>query len=360
MKILQVIGSLDMGGAEKLIVDLVPLLNNSNQQCDVLLFNGKKTPLYNRLKETSNVKLDSLGKSFYNPFFVLKLMKYFKKYDIIHVHLFPAQYYVVFAKILSFSKIPIIFTEHSTSNRRLNKKMLIPIERIIYSSYQKIICISNEVKLALIEKLPFISIDKYEVITNGINLKIIEQSNIYKRSQFNYLETDIILVMVAAFRHEKDHKTVFKALYKLPNKYKLILIGDGKDKERAKSEINDVGVKNRVTLLGNRSDVYSILKMCDIAILSSHWEGFGLAAAESMACGIPTIASNVNGLAQVVKDGGILFEKGNEKELFNEILKLENHNYYKIVSDKCKIKAKQYDIYNMVDKLNLLYKSILN
>lgn len=49
--------------------------------------------------------------------------------------------------------------------------------------------------------------------------------------------------------------------------------------------------------------------MADIAILSSHWEGFGLAAVEAMACGTPLIASNVDGLAQVVDSGGLLFEK---------------------------------------------------
>ncbi|MCH5719945.1 glycosyltransferase [Niabella hibiscisoli] len=79
--------------------------------------------------------------------------------------------------------------------------------------------------------------------------------------------------------------------------------------------------------MGQRGDVYQLIKMCDLAILSSHWEGFGLSAVEAMACGVPLIASNVSGLSQVVADGGLTFEKGNEKDLVkksNIFLKTKN------------------------------------
>uniref|UniRef100_A0AAU6WPA1 Glycosyltransferase n=3 Tax=Chryseobacterium TaxID=59732 RepID=A0AAU6WPA1_9FLAO len=99
--------------------------------------------------------------------------------------------------------------------------------------------------------------------------------------------------------------------------------------------------------------------MSDIAVLSSHWEGFGLAAVEAMACGLPTIASNVDGLAQIVNDAGILFEPGASKQLAEIILSLENTKAYNNTADKCLERSKEYDIMKMVNKHIGLYHSVM-
>ena len=99
--------------------------------------------------------------------------------------------------------------------------------------------------------------------------------------------------------------------------------------------------------------------MSDIAIMSSHWEGFGLAAAEAMACGIPTIASNVDGLSQVIENGGLLFEKGNVSELLDKVTLLENEEEYNNIKNKGLKKSDQYDINNMVRNIIKLYSDLI-
>ncbi|MGL6128692.1 glycosyltransferase, partial [Chryseobacterium artocarpi] len=154
---------------------------------------------------------------------------------------------------------------------------------------------------------------------------------------------------------QKDQDTLIKTLKELPEEYKLLLVGDGERRSILENLIKELNIKDRVTLLGVRSDVYSLLKMSDIAVLSSHWEGFGLAAAEAMACGIPVLASNVEGLAQVVENGGILFEKGNVEDLKTNILKLNDTLYYKEIVKSGIEKSQQYEIQTMVEKLLCLY-----
>ena len=162
--------------------------------------------------------------------------------------------------------------------------------------------------------------------------------------------------MVAGFREQKDHETVIRAIKLLPAEYKLLLVGDGVRRTTIEEYISSLQLNDRVKLLGVRTDVYSLIKMSDFSVLSSHWEGFGLAAAEAMACGVPTIASNVDGLSSVVENGGILFEKGNIDDLKNKILMLENDEVYKHYSKLGIEKAKQYDIKLMINKLQDLYK----
>lgn len=357
MKILQIIDSLGTGGAEKLLTDLVPILTQKGMTVDILLLNGENTPFYKELISSQTCRIFSLGSSFYNPFYIIKITPYLKKYDIIHVHLFPAQYYAVLAKLLTYTKCKLIFTEHSTGNKRMAKWYFKGIESFIYSKYDKVVGITQEVCDILNVKLN-IPKSKIVKIENGINVEKIANTLAYNRSSFNYSIDSKLLIMVAGFREQKDQDTVIRTLLELPQTYKLLLVGDGQRRHQLESLVNKLELGDRVNFLGVRSDVYSLIKMSDIAVLSSHWEGFGLAAAEAMACGIPVLASNVPGLAQVVEGGGMLFEKTDILDLAEKILKLENQQFYMQQVKKGLEKAQTYSINQMVDKTIELYNNI--
>ncbi|WP_291069321.1 MULTISPECIES: glycosyltransferase family 4 protein [unclassified Empedobacter] len=354
MRILQIIDSLAIGGAEKLIVETVPLLVAKGNQVDVVLLNGEKTHLYKELEALNCCTIFTLGTSYYNPIYILKLIPFFYKYDVVHVHLFPAQYFAAIARLFCFKKVKLFFTEHNTSNRRLENKKFRLIEKLIYACYDNVICITEEVKSVLKEKLN-LSNNKLLVIENGVNLNNVNTSIKYNRELFNYSVNDKILIMVAGFREQKDQDSVIKALKLLPEDYKLLLIGDGARRPILEDLVETLQLQDRVTFLGIRNDVYALMKMCDIAILSSHWEGFGLVAVEAMASGIPLIASDVNGLAQVVDGGGLLFEPSNVEDLISKILKLNDPFLYQQTINNCLEKSKKYDINLMVDELINLY-----
>ena len=92
--------------------------------------------------------------------------------------------------------------------------------------------------------------------------------------------------------------------------------------------------------------------------MSSHYEGFSLASVEAMASGKPLIATNVSVLDEIVGNAGILFEKGNGKDLASKINELLNNEiYYTEVVKKCKKRAEDFDINKTIDKLITLYKS---
>ena len=107
-------------------------------------------------------------------------------------------------------------------------------------------------------------------------------------------------------------------------------------------------------------DVPRLLKTSDIVILSSIHEGLSLSSIEGMAVGKPFIASNVPGLREVVQGIGLLFEKGNSKELANHIMKLLNdENYYNEIAHKCYKHAQNYDINKMVNSYIEIYKTLV-
>ena len=166
--------------------------------------------------------------------------------------------------------------------------------------------------------------------------------------------------MVAGFRTEKDQDTIIRSLkYLEKDKYELWLVGDGERRNELQSLVDSEGVGDSVIFWGIRTDVPEILKTSDIIIMSSHYEGFGLAAVEGMAAGKPIIASDVNGLSQVVDKAGIVFPKGDSKALASCITLISNNQQkYSEYSKKSVERSEVFDVSYKVNAYIEVYKKI--
>lgn len=368
MKILHVINNLGSGGAEKLIEDTLPLINQySDVKIELLILTGNNNVFDEKLKN-SGINIYNLeSMNIYNPINIFKIRKFLKNnsYDLIHIHLFPTFYWVTIANMLNFrNKIPLVMTEHSTYNRRRKYKFFKIFDKFIYNQIDKVISISKDTQLNLKKWLDINKDDnKFEIINNGINTKKFKNAKSYKKNDLlnGYSSGDILITMVGRFSEQKDQKTLIKATNHLPNEFNLILIGEGNLKSDCEKLVEDLKMNDRVHFLGFRKDVERIMKTSDIIVLSSNWEGFGLVAVEGMAAGKPLIASNVSGLRNIVKNAGLLFEPKNAKQLTKLIKNLsEDQKFYDKISEKCLNRAESYDLKNMIDKQIDLYKNLSN
>lgn len=346
MKILQVITSLRIGGAEKLVTDLSVMFRQEGHDVDVMIFDGIDTPLLTRLqKEGIRVIRYNKGGSVYNPLFILRLSRLIPKYDIVHTHNTSCQYFVAMAKHLcNCHNVKFITTEHNTTNNRRKIYGFKIIDKLMYKQYDNIISISDKASENLLDYIG--ESIKVETVYNGIRLesfilakKLINDSNLKKE------QNDFILCMVAGFRLQKDQDTLIKSLKLLPENVKLWLIGDGVRRCECELLANNLGVNDRVVFAGIRTDIPNILKSADVIIMSSHWEGLSLSSIEGMCVGKPFIASDVDGLHEIVDGYGLLFPHQNAEKLVELIMRLMNDNdFYQFVSEKCYNKACQYDI----------------
>jgi glycosyltransferase involved in cell wall biosynthesis len=139
----------------------------------------------------------------------------------------------------------------------------------------------------------------------------------------------------------------------------LILVGDGPLRPEIESLVKNIGIKDRVHFLGKRSDVPQIIKMADVYVQSSQWEGFGIAALEAMAGGLPVVASRVPGLSEVVGDAGLLFKPGDSFELASMLNRLLNDDICrKKIMEKCVSRAQLFGIENTVEGYVSIYYQI--
>ncbi|MGL5902074.1 MAG: glycosyltransferase, partial [Cetobacterium sp.] len=150
------------------------------------------------------------------------------------------------------------------------------------------------------------------------------------------------------------------AMEYLPLKYKLLLVGDGPKFSLISNMIETLKLQDRVKLLGNRKDVYSIYKTSDIVVLSSFFEGMPLSLMEGMACEKVCFGSKVPGITDLLYDERVLFERGNIKELSEKILNIEeNKMLINILKEKNRKKIIQFSIEKMLDKYLKEYSKLI-
>ncbi|MDE6311922.1 MAG: glycosyltransferase [Muribaculaceae bacterium] len=358
MKILHVITSLHTGGAERLMVDLLPRLKERGIAVDLLLFNGTRTPFREDI-EARGIKVIDFGQknNVYNPLNILRLRKYVSNYDIIHTHNYSPQIFTIFS--LFGKKTKLVTTEHSGSNRRRAHRWFAHIDRWMYNKYDRVICIADKTLNNIIDFIGKGN-DNMTVINNGI-----DTSRFINATPSDALETiapgSKKVIMVAGFRWEKDQDTLIASLEHLPDTFHLFLVGDGIRRNELEKVASDKRLSERIHFLGVRTDIPQLLRAADYIVMSSHFEGLSLSSVEGLCSGKPFLASDVDGLREITHGAGILFPHSDAQTLADIILNLENNpKQYNEVSQKCVDRGRQYDISTMTDKYIRCYQEILD
>ncbi len=359
MKILHVITSLQTGGAEKLMVDLLPRLHSTGFDAELLLFDGTDTP-FRRDIEAAGIKVYDLGVggSVYSPVRLLKLIPFLRKYDVVHTHNTAPQLFAALSHI--FIHTPLVTTEHGGSNRRRNWKWYRYIDLWMYNRYRNVICISQKAEDNLRQYLGHC---KANICTINNGVDIAKYANAAASLDLEAIAPESRkIIMVAGFRWEKDQDTLIKSLKYLPEKFHLFLVGDGIRRLELEALVkNESHLVGRVHFLGLRTDVPQLLHAADYIVMSSHFEGLSLSSVEGMSVDKPFLASDVDGLREVVKGAGILFPHGDSAQFAREILALETDTTrYYAVAEACRRRADNFDIFTMTRNYVELYKALFS
>lgn len=364
MKILHYINGLPSGGAEKLLTEILPLMKSKGHEVEILISNNwNGVEKYREILIESKIKIHNLNVSYYNPLQILSLIKLMKRerYNIIHAHLFPSQYWLALASFFKPRITGIVKTEHSVSNYRRKKIFFLIFEKLIYSRYTRIIAISDFVKAAMIDWLKIEK--KISVINNGVNLDFslngscsdpTDEKWIFKKDNYNIL-------MVGRFNgKEKDQNSLIKALPFLSERYHVYFAGEGSLKEQCAQLAKKIVVEKRVHFLGLRSDIRELMEKADLNVLSTNFEGLSGVALESMASGRPFIGSDVHGVKDVVPDKRFLFPAQDPQSLADKITEVvENEQLRQEMIRLSLTHVKKFDIKEMVNDYLKVYQEII-
>ena len=243
-------------------------------------------------------------KNIYSIDALLKTIQWFKRLnndDIVHVHLFPTLFYVAFAKAIIKNKVKIIYTEHSTKNKRRNNIFGQLLDAWIYRRYNMIIAISNGVRNQLIDHLLF-SRSEIKVVYNGI---LLENYSTKKKVVKNQNRATFKIATIGRLEKVKNHESILDAIKILVTKRKDFtyhIVGNGSLEKTLKRKVKDNFLDDYVVFEGFHRNIKEEIKNYDLVVAYSLWEGFGLSVVECMSMGVPVIISDVPGLNEVVPD----------------------------------------------------------
>ncbi len=174
-----------------------------------------------------------------------------------------------------------------------------------------------------------------------------------------------IVTHISNFRKVKRIPDVIKIFYKIQQKIpaKLMMVGDGPEKEKAEQLCQELGIEDKVIFFGNSNEIGKILSYSDLFLLPSETESFGLAALEAMAWSVPVISSNSGGLSEVNFDGlsGYLSNVGNVDDMANKALEiLKDNTTLNTFKANALSVAERFDIKNILPLYEALYYKAIN
>lgn len=194
------------------------------------------------------------------------------------------------------------------------KAMYTAIEKIAAPFCDKIICISDAEKQSALDK-KICREDKLQVIFNGVDIESYENGvrGVIKRKDLNIPEDAFVVGMVGRMSPQKAPDVFVKMAKQVkdevPNAH-FIIVGNGNQEDEIRKYAEDNGFSNSLHITGWVDNPMSYVELFDVACLLSRWEGFGLALPEYMMAGKPIVASRVDAIPNIIRNGenGLLVE----------------------------------------------------
>lgn len=317
MKIIQLITGLGMGGAEQSVTSLVDDLADENIEIKLIYFYGEKivTP------RNSKIQIEKVDIKKIFSFFphLISIVKSFKP-DIIHSHMFHANIVARLLKI-RFPSIAVINTAHSSNEGGIVRTLLYRSTNWLCDYFTNV---SNNAVATFIEK-GIASATKLHCVPNGVNTIRFQRATQVGhdiRQELAISLNQTVLLTVGSFREAKDYPTLLNAAELLKKNnvdFKWLIIGGGHQKEMIEQTIIDKNLNENIKLLGFIKNVEHYFNCADFLVVSSKWEGFGLAAAEAMACEKIVISTDCGGVTEVVGGIGFYSPVGDYKQLASNI-----------------------------------------
>lgn len=312
LRILVLIDSLLEGGAEKAAVELACALDR-DRFAPHLLVTRQSGPLQ-RLVDAAELPTTVLARTHrLSPDAYRTARALAAESDLIHAHKLGSA--VWGALLARRARVPLVVHDHNWSERPTWRKGML-LRAWVGPPAARFLCVSAPVAEAVAAQ--GIPRERVEVMPNGIALDT-ALPRAEARAELGLRASEFVVGIVARLRAEKAHEVMLEALAELRaagRPIRLCVVGSGERDEELRMLADRLGLDGAVVWAGERPDAARLVSAFDASVLCSAWEGLPLAALESLAAGVPLVASAVGGLPDLLADGaGVLVEPRRPAEL---------------------------------------------
>jgi glycosyltransferase involved in cell wall biosynthesis len=359
-----------IAGSEKYLLQVIPHLIKRGFDIEFLVLHASKPQIginefVEKIKEinltTYVIKRGVKG--------FLKMKSLIEKgnYDIVHTHLIHADFYAAQIKSLFGFKSQLYSTKHGYSEDYFGKYGFDNVEvRDLYyylSRFsEKYITKSFAVSYGLKELFEAKGISKQDSLT-VIHHAFPLEAEVYKTKQLAD-KKQMVICIVGRFTYLKGHDIALESCVILKEKaisFKLVFAGSGVLKQEIQNKVNSLGLNKEVEFIGYHSNPVALMNECDIVLVPSRAEGFGLVVLEAFASGTPVIVNDVPAINEIVlhEQSGLIFKRNDSKDLADKIEQLASNSvlYNKLSCNANKHLIEKYNFSDMIERLVNFYKA---
>ncbi|MFL5665460.1 MAG: glycosyltransferase family 4 protein [Ktedonobacteraceae bacterium] len=364
LRLLFVADSLNMGGAERHVVDLASTLVQQGHTVTLACsIDGALAYQAEQARVTVLPLMQHLVKRRLSPTLVWKLTKLIHQgqFDLVHAHMYASV--VASACATLATGLPLVVTEHSQATWRSHRGRL--LSRWSYRRAGHIIAVSQEIRRRLIEQ-DGVASERVSVVMNALS-PLLELSSSSRADLPAGIGNAPLVGVVARLQAEKGVVYFLEAaahiLRILPHIHFLI-IGDGPLRKELQAYAEQLGVQKRVHFLGFRLDARALIAALDVLVIPSLSEGTPLVTLEAFSAGVPVVASAVGGIPEQVRHQceGLLVPAGNAPVLAEAVLHLlQNPGRMQQMGEAGRQRAlSQFRFSTMVRETENIYRKVLD
>jgi L-malate glycosyltransferase len=321
-RLLLVVDSLEVGGAERQVVDLAVALQRAGY--GVMVACSVAGDLSRTLEEAGvpvRPLLERLAKRRLSLGYAWRLRRLLRKerFDLVHAHIYAS---VVAAAIAILrTNVPLVITEHTEASWQNWRARW--VSRWVYRRVERIIAVSTPIRRRLIER-DAVHPELITVIPNTVASASEPPANAPLPTE---LRERPLVGVVARLQPEKGVANFLKAAVhvaqQFPQAY-FVVAGDGPLRQELAALAEDLGLRERIHFLGFRSDASALMKSLDVLVVPSVTEGSPLVTLEAMAAGVPVVASAVGGIPDQIRHDkeGLLIPPGDTEAIGDALLAL--------------------------------------
>jgi glycosyltransferase involved in cell wall biosynthesis len=306
MRVLHIISSGGMYGAESVILNMSRTLNEDGHRSILGVFSNSANP---NLQLHERAKMEGIeshvipceGQIDRRVIAKIQELTAATGADVIHAHGYKADVYVYLA--LRRQRKPFVSTCHNWLTQNLIVSLYGIVDRFVLRKYAGVVAVSAEVKHRLLKA--GVGGEKIHLIRNGIDLRPFEAAPASLRED-ERLAAALVVGWVGRLSREKGADIFLRAAARVVVEFpqaRFVLVGDGPDKDALGSLAEELNIQEDVLLLGRRDDMPSVYASLDVMVSSSRQEGLPMAILEGMATGLPLVATAVGEVPTLVLDG---------------------------------------------------------
>jgi glycosyltransferase involved in cell wall biosynthesis len=221
--------------------------------------------------------------------------------DVVHAHGYKADIYVYLA--LRGLGIPFVSTCHTWYDNDLSVFLYGVADRFVLRKFARVVAVSDEVRVRLLKA--GVREEKVDLVRNGIDLRPFDNV-VPSLREVSASDGPLIVGLIGRLSWEKGIDIFLRAVARVVVEFpsaKFVVVGEGPDQDKLELLIDELGIRENISMLGRREDMPSIYASLDVMVSSSRQEGLPMAILEGMASGLPLVATAVGEVPTVVKDG---------------------------------------------------------